>query len=506
MQLATQTKTFRSKNIVNKKSYEVASTPHMMKVLSDFIYSDKIGAVLRELGTNAFESHMRAGHNKPFTLNLPTYRSPKFRLRDYGTGLSLEDIDSMYRIYGLSDKSDSNEFTGCFGVGSKSPYAYTDSFTTISYQDGTKHIIENTKDEDDCPSCVLLGSYPTDEPNGVEIFFDTKEGDTYAFNKKATEIYQWFKIKPDCNTDLNYADKIPSVFSDDNWEYTKKDTFYLIMGQVKYPLDIDQFDSSFIELGGVTIHAEIGSVDVNAGRESLQYTKRTKEYLKSVIGKIEKHVTGKITEKVKSCKNLYDARILKYSITKGSFRHFNINQVTFKNQDCSFDVKLTETVEGYYADTYSSWRRRNSSTKCKSSVEVNTVSLDDSSKRFVIKDKVRGHVSDCKYLVNDVSIDKVYLIDEDKVDTFCADMGFDKSYLIKCSSIDRPKCTDVRQKISAAYEFKMTGHIEHSRYSWDAITIDLNKEGGVYIPNKEWTSCHFSLNKLRGLFKNLPEE
>ena len=60
MQLATQTKTFRSKNIVNKKSYEVASTPHMMKVLSDFIYSDKIGAVLRELGTNAFESHMRA--------------------------------------------------------------------------------------------------------------------------------------------------------------------------------------------------------------------------------------------------------------------------------------------------------------------------------------------------------------------------------------------------------------------------------------------------------------
>ena len=85
-------------------------------------------------------------------------------------------------------------------------------------------------------------------------------------------------------------------------------------------------------------------------------------------------------------------------------------------------------------------------------------------------------------------------------------MGFDKSYLIKCSSIDRPKCTNVRQKISAAYELKMTNHSVHSRYAWTDITVDLNKEGGVYIPIKEWTSCHFSLSKLRELFKNLPEK
>ena len=133
MKLADRTVEIHSQELDSSNQFSIAQTSKMFKILSDSLYSDKVMAVIRELSTNANDAHIAAGNRNPFKVTLPTQTNPNFTVRDYGTGLSQEDMEELYTTYGASNKNDSNDFTGCLGLGSKSPFAYTKSFTTTSY-------------------------------------------------------------------------------------------------------------------------------------------------------------------------------------------------------------------------------------------------------------------------------------------------------------------------------------------------------------------------------------
>ena len=69
-------------------AFTVQAGAKMFQMLSSGLYSDKIRAAIRELSTNAFDSHVDNGcPTRPFDVQLPTKLDPQFRLRDYGTGL-----------------------------------------------------------------------------------------------------------------------------------------------------------------------------------------------------------------------------------------------------------------------------------------------------------------------------------------------------------------------------------------------------------------------------------
>ena len=100
-------------------SYRIEATAKAFSILSDGLYSNKIKAVIRELSTNAYDSHVSAGcPEKPFDVNLPTRLEPHFSIRDYGTGLSYDDCFNLYTTYFRSDKTDTNDAVGCLGLGS----------------------------------------------------------------------------------------------------------------------------------------------------------------------------------------------------------------------------------------------------------------------------------------------------------------------------------------------------------------------------------------------------
>ena len=52
---------------------------------------------------------------------------------------------------------------GVLGLGSKSPFAYTDQFTVESFQGGTKRTYTAYKNEDGNPVFALLNEQETDE-------------------------------------------------------------------------------------------------------------------------------------------------------------------------------------------------------------------------------------------------------------------------------------------------------------------------------------------------------
>ena len=76
-----------------ESSYSIKASPKVFNILSDTLYSNKVLAVVRELSTNALDSHIENGNpDEPFVINMPTVANPTFSVRDYGTGLSIKIV------------------------------------------------------------------------------------------------------------------------------------------------------------------------------------------------------------------------------------------------------------------------------------------------------------------------------------------------------------------------------------------------------------------------------
>ena len=101
-------------------------------------YSNTRLAVVREITANALDANTEARANRPIEVKLPTSMNPSFAVRDFGGGLSKEDVFGLYSKYGKSTKRTSNNYIGAFGIGKFAPLSYGDSFTCTSFHGGLK--------------------------------------------------------------------------------------------------------------------------------------------------------------------------------------------------------------------------------------------------------------------------------------------------------------------------------------------------------------------------------
>lgn len=145
---------------VKTQQFKIQFNAKMSKILSDGLYSDKILAIIRELSTNAYDSHVAAGKaTTPFHVTLPSSFNPQFIIEDFGVGLSPEQVNNIYTVYGASDKEDSNTAIGCLGLGSKTPFSYnTRSCTIESRVDGMCYIYSAFIGENGLPTLAALGN------------------------------------------------------------------------------------------------------------------------------------------------------------------------------------------------------------------------------------------------------------------------------------------------------------------------------------------------------------
>jgi DNA topoisomerase VI subunit B len=106
------------------------------------LYSDKEMAVLREYAANALDATLEAAALgqpfRPIEVTLPSWDKPYLSIKDWGVGLTHDDIRRIYSQYGASTKRDSNDQTGLFGFGSKAGLTYTAAFTVTSVRDGIR--------------------------------------------------------------------------------------------------------------------------------------------------------------------------------------------------------------------------------------------------------------------------------------------------------------------------------------------------------------------------------
>lgn len=310
-----------SQGISGQGNFSIKTSSHAFRLLSSGLYTNKIQAVIRELSCNAADAHVMNGNQKtPFDIKLPNGLDGQFYVRDYGPGMSDEDVMKLYTTYFESTKQQSNDFTGGFGVGSKSPFAYTDMFTVVSINNGIKSTYSAYVDDDGEPKIAKLGDgEPSDEPSGLSVGFPVKPEDQRTFQQESHDVLSWFKSpvnvlgvgdsqKPVPFDSKGVIIKSPNVLmfgsksnegihlssppgSHSHGSRHRGDGHSLgtvVMGNVHYPLP---FDSSLKDLPEAKWFAEnnavfpvpIGSVSVAASREALAFDKFTKESAKSIV-------------------------------------------------------------------------------------------------------------------------------------------------------------------------------------------------------------------------------
>jgi hypothetical protein len=312
MKLATDLAVVQRSEEFPQQTFRIKASAKAFEILSSNLYSNPIQAIVRELSTNAADAHVAAGTQAtPFKVHLPSLLEPTFSIRDLGTGLSHEEVMTLYTTYFDSNRSDSNDFTGALGLGSKSPYSYTDNYLVTSFYHGESRAYSMFKDEEGLPSVSLLSALPTDEPDGLLIEMAVRAQDFNAFYV-AAQAYQYFSPRPQIS---GYSLELPSdevVYEGTGWRLYDRPWHWgnqsiAIMGNIGYPI-VANAD----RILGIGLHIDfpIGSLDIAANRETLHYSKRTAAVIHEKAQLIRREAAKLAQESLDLIPTLWEASLM----------------------------------------------------------------------------------------------------------------------------------------------------------------------------------------------------
>jgi hypothetical protein len=262
-----------STNGLEANNFSIEVNSSMFDLLTKNVYNDPMLAIIREWSTNAIDACVAAGKEPEFYVHLPTKEEPEFYVRDYGTGLSKEDILGLFSTLGASTKRNSNDFNGTFGLGRMAALSYSVTFNVDSFYKGIHYCYSVTKAEG-TPKIVPLYEGPTDEPNGLKLSVPIKVSDIEFFLDKASSVYKFFDTKPMLNTPIDIELSIDYKISDDWFILSTANNGidpnknYVLMSNVLYAIPSNN-QIEYKNFRGLVMILPNGSVSYNPGRESL---------------------------------------------------------------------------------------------------------------------------------------------------------------------------------------------------------------------------------------------
>lgn len=287
------------KTSIDPKNLEFITT-----LLSSNLYSDPEQSFIREIVSNAWDSHVEAG-----TTDVPvivrfknTYSEKSVTIRDYGVGLSPERFQEVYCNIGSSTKRESNDFIGGFGIGKYSSLACSNTVYITSYYEGKAYYYVMVKSGNSITT-NLLDERPTDERNGVEVTIKNIS-DLTPFNK----ALQFIVFFPNVYIDgAESADRINSTklkrfsnFAAASIPIEHK----LLLGNVLYPCnkyhlswDAQQFINK-ISSTGIVIKFDVGEINITPNRESIIYNSDTIKKIEDRISKAKKELDALVDAKL----------------------------------------------------------------------------------------------------------------------------------------------------------------------------------------------------------------
>lgn len=188
------TKTILETNVQPNKSlnFGISDVRLVVDILSK-LYAYPIRTLVQEYICNGRDAMREAGTwgKQPIEITVPNTLDPVFKVRDYGVGITPDRMENIFVNYGSSTKRNTNAQTGGFGIGAKSAFSYTDSFSITSYVNGRKYLYVAHLGDDG--GVNLISNESSSEPNGVEISIGVKPKDISEFRNAVQRCVRFWQ-------------------------------------------------------------------------------------------------------------------------------------------------------------------------------------------------------------------------------------------------------------------------------------------------------------------------
>lgn len=260
-----------------------------LNAVSKNLYSNPIGSFIRELTSNAVDANTENNSDKPVLVKVYCEEGIwYFTVRDYGKGMSEETFEKVYMNWFNSNKRENNNMIGGWGIGSKSPLSYVDSYEVITIYEGTEYNYTIYKAKD-IPTATLLSNKETEELSGTLVKFEVKESDLW---KISTELKTQLLYFPNVvvQSSKYYYDNEFNILETDTFRYRTNNTeltsLHICLGNVPYKIDFDLLGRDYIGLP-LAIKFDIGELPVVLSRENINYEDEDIDVIKVINDKID---------------------------------------------------------------------------------------------------------------------------------------------------------------------------------------------------------------------------
>lgn len=278
----------------------------IMDLLSKGFYQNPIDSIVREYCANSWDSHVEAGcQDQAVVVRFSSDENTDFiEFVDYGVGLSPKRMEEVFTVYFESSKRDTNDQIGSFGLGSKSAYAYTDSFYVTTRYEGVEYQYLMSKNEVGISRLTEIINYPTDEGNGTAVKIPLKNTRSrYSYSYRDSDIDKFYKA---CERQLCYFDNVyidksgVDEFNTAKIHRFKYFTFselvpytemHIKLGQCAYQIPWSDLGKPRISIP-VAINFEIGEIIPTPNREGIILTEDTKALLLERIELVKEELLG----------------------------------------------------------------------------------------------------------------------------------------------------------------------------------------------------------------------
>ena len=276
------------KSSIDPKNLEFITT-----LLSSNLYSAPERSFIREIVSNAWDAQVEAGTTDiPIIIKITETKYNTLysgigdiTIRDFGTGLSPERFNEIYRNIGSSTKRESNDYHGAFGIGHLSGFSCSNTMYITSYYNDTCYEYIGIKDANSIVY-TLVSTTPTTEKNGLEVTIKNVALDKYRKALKYISFFPNVFVEDDGNryiTDSTDINNIKIKKYNNFWVSSCITKDKLLLGNVLYPLnEVElnlQHDNPLldflerIETSGIVLKFDIGELSVTPNRENIIYTK-----------------------------------------------------------------------------------------------------------------------------------------------------------------------------------------------------------------------------------------
>ena len=350
------------------QQFNIVGSNIAFKILSSGLYSNKIQACIRELSCNAWDAHVMGNkRDVPFEIHLPNSFEPWFTVKDFGIGLNpaadfvfkkevneangnefevrvgkylpgaklakghyikqIDELIDLYCTYFQSNKNDSNDVIGAMGLGSKSPFCYTEGFTVTSRFNGVTRIASAYITEHGTPSIVVQATESTpDAPNGLEVTFPVAADDCWEFENNAKVALEFFTDPaPIMTGEKVTVDSTKYVMKTDRWGMRAKEETHqgtgmrAIQGKVAYAVGKIDISKMGPELQALTampldLFFPIGELQVAASREALQLDPATVANITRALNDVYTGLIEEVKKEIDKCGQAWEARLLIYRL------------------------------------------------------------------------------------------------------------------------------------------------------------------------------------------------